>query len=142
MAKSKSDYTKDYTDPELREKLKEKIKSESKGGKEGQWSARKSQLLKKEYEAHGGDYKHKGSLSDSQKSLKKWTEEDWQTEGGDKARRGHKTTRYLPKKVWNKLSSKEKSDTIKQKENHSLKGEQYAPNPPSVTQKVKDIHNS
>lgn len=136
--KSEKEYEKDYTDPQLREELKEKIKADSKGGKKGQWSARKSQLLKKEYEAHGGDYKHKGKLSSSQKSLKKWTQEDWQTNDGEKAQREDTTTRYLPKKVWDNLSEKEKKDTIQRKEEHSRKGEQYVENPPSVTKKMKE----
>jgi hypothetical protein len=39
-----------YTDPELRERIKEEIKESDKGGKKGQWSARKSQLLTHKYE--------------------------------------------------------------------------------------------
>lgn len=135
--KSKKEYAKDYTDPQLRENLKEKIKADSKGGKEGQWSARKSQLLKKEYEARGGDYLHKGKLSPAQKSLKKWTQQAWQTQNGEKAQKENKTTRYLPKKVWNKLSVEEKRATIQTKEEHSQKGEQYVKNPPSVRKKIK-----
>ncbi len=42
---AKRDYEEKYTDPELREKIKEEIKQSDKGGKKGQWSARKSQLL-------------------------------------------------------------------------------------------------
>ena len=44
-----------YTDPELREQIKEEIKESDKGGKKGQWSARKSQLLTREYEKRGGE---------------------------------------------------------------------------------------
>ena len=73
--KTKRDYEKDYTKPSLRANLKEKIKEEGKGGEKGKWSARKSQLLKREYEAQGGDYKHKGKLSTSQKNLRKWGKE-------------------------------------------------------------------
>jgi hypothetical protein len=46
-----------YTDPELREKIKEEIKASGKGSEPGQWSARKSQLLVKEYEKAGGGYR-------------------------------------------------------------------------------------
>ena len=46
-----------YTKPSLRKRLFEKIKSGTKGGKSGQWSARKAQLLAKEYKAAGGGYK-------------------------------------------------------------------------------------
>ena len=35
----------------------DKIKAGSKGGKAGQWSARKAQMLAKQYKAAGGGYK-------------------------------------------------------------------------------------
>ena len=56
-----------YTDPELREQIKEELKESDKGGKKGQWSARKSQLLAQEYEKRGGGYI--GEKDDSQKNL-------------------------------------------------------------------------
>jgi hypothetical protein len=46
-----------YTKPAMRKRLFEKIKAGTKGGKAGQWSARKAQLLAKEYKAKGGGYK-------------------------------------------------------------------------------------
>jgi hypothetical protein len=46
-----------YTKPALRKRLFEKIKAGTRGGKAGQWSARKAQLLAKEYKAAGGGYK-------------------------------------------------------------------------------------
>ena len=67
-----------YTDPELRERIKEEIKATDKGGNKGQWSARKSQLLTQEYEQRGGGYK--GDKDENQKNLKKWTDEEWQTQ--------------------------------------------------------------
>ena len=46
-----------YTKPNLRKKLFEKIKAtKTHGTKEGQWSARKAQLLAKKYKALGGGY--------------------------------------------------------------------------------------
>ena len=45
------------TKPTMRKRLFEKIKAGTKGGKAGQWSARKAQLLAKEYKAKGGGYK-------------------------------------------------------------------------------------
>jgi hypothetical protein len=46
-----------YTKPGLRERLFNSIKGrETHGTKAGQWSARKSQLLAKEYKAKGGGY--------------------------------------------------------------------------------------
>ena len=55
-----------YTAPELRERIKEEIKESDKGGRPGQWSARKSQLLTREYERRGGGYK--GGNDESQVS--------------------------------------------------------------------------
>ena len=46
-----------YTKPTMRKRLFNKIKAGSKGGKPGQWSARKAQMLAKQYKAAGGGYK-------------------------------------------------------------------------------------
>ena len=46
-----------YTKPTMRKQLFEKIKAGGKGGKPGQWSARKAQMLAKEYKAKGGGYR-------------------------------------------------------------------------------------
>ena len=54
---SKVNESGNYTKPTMRKRLFEKIKSGSKGGKPGQWSARKSQLLAREYKKNGGGYK-------------------------------------------------------------------------------------
>ena len=83
---AKQDYEEKYTHPDLRERIKEEIKASDRGGEEGQWSARKSQLLTQEYEKRGGGYK--GEKGQSQKNLEKWTEEEWQTKEGDANARG------------------------------------------------------
>lgn len=46
-----------YTKPAMRKRLFNSIKAGSKGGGAGQWSARKAQMLAKEYKAAGGGYK-------------------------------------------------------------------------------------
>ena len=46
-----------YTKPTMRKALFEKIKAGSKGGDLGEWSARKAQLLAKQYKEKGGGYK-------------------------------------------------------------------------------------
>ena len=46
-----------YTKPTLRKRLFNRVKAGTKGGKAGQWSARKAQLLAKLYKAAGGGYK-------------------------------------------------------------------------------------
>ena len=98
---ARQDYEDKYTHPELREEIKEEIKASDRGGEEGQWSARKSQLLTQEYEKRGGGYK--GEKGESQKDLEKWSEEEWQTREGD-ARQDGETKRYLPKKAWENMS--------------------------------------
>ena len=66
-----------YTKPELRERIKNRVMKGTKGGKSGQWSARKAQLVASEYKKAGGGYK--GGKGKKQKSLSKWGKEDWQT---------------------------------------------------------------
>jgi hypothetical protein len=66
-----------YTKPELRESIKDRVMAGSKGGKPGQWSARKAQLVASEYKEAGGGYK--GDKGEKQKSLEKWGKESWMT---------------------------------------------------------------
>ena len=66
-----------YTKPELRERIKDRVMAGSKGGKPGQWSARKAQLVASEYKKAGGGYK--GGEGENQKDLKKWGKEEWMT---------------------------------------------------------------
>lgn len=54
--KSRVNEAGNYTKPGMRKRLFNKIKAGSKGGKPGQWSARKAQMLAKEYKAAGGGY--------------------------------------------------------------------------------------
>lgn len=56
-SKSRVNEAGNYTKPTMRKRLFEKIKAGSKGGKPGQWSARKAQLLASEYKKKGGGYK-------------------------------------------------------------------------------------
>lgn len=132
MAASKSehkdDYDEKYTDPDLRRKLKDDLQAGNKGGKKGQWSARKSQLLVHEYEKHGGGYK--GEKDDAAKSLESWTNENWQTsDGSANARDGEGgTKRYLPEKAWDMLSEKEKKEADKKKKQGDKEGKQFVEN--------------
>ena len=45
-----------YTQPKMRAALFRRIKASGKGGNPGQWSARKAQMLAKQYKAKGGGY--------------------------------------------------------------------------------------
>jgi hypothetical protein len=55
--KSKVNQAGNYTKPSMRKALFNKIKAGSKGGNPNEWSARKAQMLAKEYKAKGGGYK-------------------------------------------------------------------------------------
>ena len=46
-----------YTKPTMRKNIFNRIKAGGKGGAPGQWSARKAQMLAKQYKAKGGGYK-------------------------------------------------------------------------------------
>ena len=97
-----------------------------KGGRAGQWSARKAQLVAHEYESQGGGYKH--PRTDAQKSLKKWGDEDWHTADGKQAIEGEETHRYLPDAAWNELSPDQRKATDRKKVAASKKGKQFVPN--------------
>ena len=55
--KSRVNEAGNYTKPTMRKNLFNKIKAGGKGGKPGQWSARKAQMLAQEYKKKGGGYK-------------------------------------------------------------------------------------
>ena len=57
--KSKSTVNKagNYIKPTMRKALFNRIKAGGKGGRPGQWSARKAQMLAKRYKAAGGGYR-------------------------------------------------------------------------------------
>lgn len=125
-----------YTKPELRERIKKRVMAGSKGGKPGQWSARKAQLVAQEYKKSGGGYS--GSKSSKQKSLSKWTKEDWGTKSGKPSTQGKKATgeRYLPKKARQSLTSKEYAKTTAKKREDSKKGKQFSKQPKSIAKKT------
>jgi hypothetical protein len=127
------DWDAKYTDPALRARLKDEVVGGDKGGKPGQWSARKAQLLRAEYEKAGGDYR--GEKDAGQQHLSQWTEEEWQTSDGsadartgDSSEKGGASRRYLPKEAWEHLSEEEKRATDAAKAQGSEQGEQFVPN--------------
>lgn len=125
-----------YTKPALRERIKDKVMAGSKGGKAGQWSARKAQLVAQEYEEKGGGYS--GGKTKSQKSLSKWTKEEWGTKSGKPSTQGSKATgeRYLPKKARESLSSKEYAATSRKKREDTAKGKQFSKQPSKIAKKT------
>ena len=55
--KSKVNEAGNYTKPTMRKRLFNSIKAGTKGGRAGQWSARKAQLLAARYKKAGGGYR-------------------------------------------------------------------------------------
>jgi hypothetical protein len=54
--KSRVNEAGNYTKPGMRKRLFKKILAGSKGGRAGQWSARKAQMLALQYKQNGGGY--------------------------------------------------------------------------------------
>ena len=116
MAKPDDDYDEKYTDPDLRREIKAELMKGDKGGDPGEWSARKSQMLVREYEKRGGGYK-KDEKDNDAKSLEEWTDQEWQTRDGDAdaTAADGATKRYLPERAWELLSDDEKDRTDRKK---------------------------
>jgi hypothetical protein len=125
-----------YTKPGLRESIKNRVLAGSKGGRPGQWSARKAQLVAQQYKKAGGGYT--GSKSKKQKSLSKWTKEEWGTRSGKPSTQGAKATgeRYLPKKARQSLSKKEYAATSAKKRRDTRAGKQFSKQPKSIAKKT------
>ena len=56
-SKSRVNEAGNYTKPAMRKRLFNRIKAGGKGGRPGQWSARKAQLLASAYKKAGGGYR-------------------------------------------------------------------------------------
>jgi hypothetical protein len=112
------------------------VKAGSKGGDAGQWSARKAQLATQRYKKSGGGYS--GPKTEAQKSLSKWTSEDWGTKSGKPSTQGKDATgeRYLPKKAREALSSSEYAATTKAKREGTKAGKQFVKQPKGIAKKT------
>jgi hypothetical protein len=112
------------------------VKAGGKGGNPGQWSARKAQLATQRYKKSGGGYS--GPKTEAQKSLSKWTKEDWGTKSGKPSTQGSKATgeRYLPKAARQALSSKEYAATTRAKRKGTAEGKQFVRQPKPVARKT------
>ena len=139
MAASHKDPAQIYTDPALRDRLKAEVTAGDKGGRPGQWSARKAQLLAHEYEKAGGGYK--GGPTETQEHLNKWTKEKWITSDGKPAERDGVMTRYLPQEAWDKLTPEEKKATEAKKQKGSREGHQFVPNTKEAKEAAKEARD-
>ena len=77
-------------------------------------------------------------LKKSQKSLKKWTKQEWGTKSGKPSTQDKKATgeRYLPKKARAALSDKEYAATSKKKREDTKKGKQHSKQPKKIAKKT------
>lgn len=96
------------TQPKKWNRIVSSVKAGSKGGKPGVWSARKAQIAGMRYRKNGGGYC--GGKTKAQKSMKKWTGEEW-----GRVNKRNKNSRYLPKRVRDQLTPGQKRATSRGK---------------------------
>lgn len=70
----------------------------------------------------------------SQKSLKDWTAQNWQTKSGKPS--SQTGERYLPEKAIKALSPSEYAATTRAKRSGKAKGEQFVAQPKSIAKKT------
>lgn len=116
-----------YTDPELWERSKKKAR-ERLGGH----SARAMQLAGRLYRDAGGGYR--GRRTEAQRSLTKWTSQDWTTKSGRPSRETGE--RYLPRKVIERLTPQEYAATTRAKREGTAAGQQFVKQPKRIAEKV------
>jgi hypothetical protein len=77
-------------------------------------------------------------LKAPQKSLKKWTKEEWGTKSGKPSTQGAKATgeRYLPKKAREALTPAEYAATTRAKREGTRKGKQFVAQPKKIAKKT------
>jgi len=75
------------------------------------------------------------ALAKSQRSLKAWTKQKWQTKSGKPSSKTGE--RYLPEKAIKSLSSQEYAATTKAKREGTAKGKQFVKQPKGIAKKVR-----
>ena len=98
----------------------------------GKHSARSMQLAGKIYKDRGGGYT--GPKTKAQKSLSKWTKEEWGTKSGKPS--GKTGERYLPKKARESLSPAEYAATTRAKREGTKAGKQFVKQPKRIAAKT------
>jgi len=78
------------------------------------------------------------AIKKPQKSLKKWTKQNWRTKSGKPSTQGPKATgeRYLPEKAIKSLSASEYAATTKKKRDDTKKGKQHSSQPKKIAKKT------
>ena len=74
------------------------------------------------------------SLKESQRSLRKWTEQKWRTKSGKKS--SETGERYLPEKAIKALSPAEYAATTKAKREGTKRGRQFVKQPKAIAKKT------
>jgi hypothetical protein len=114
------------------EALWEQSKSQAKAKMGGKHSARAMQLAGKIYKDKGGAYT--GEKTSAQKSMTKWTKEDWGTKSGKPS--GKTGERYLPKKARESLTTSEYAATTRAKREGTKAGKQFVAQPKQIAAKT------
>ena len=88
--------------------------------------------------------KKKSGLKESQKSLDKWTKEDWGTKSGNPSTQGKKATgeRYLPKAARDALTPSEYAATSRAKRKGTKQGKQFVKQPKAIAKKTARYRKS
>tara|TARA_R100001480_G_scaffold61169_1_gene73708 strand:- start:231 stop:488 length:258 start_codon:yes stop_codon:yes gene_type:complete len=78
-------------------------------------------------------------LKKSQRSLKKWTAQNWSTKSGRNSTQGPNASgeRYLPESAIKALSDKEYAATTRKKRKDTKKGKQHSAQPKKVAKKTR-----
>ena len=78
-------------------------------------------------------------LKKSQRSLKKWTAQNWTTKSGRNSTQGPNASgeRYLPESAIKALSDKEYAATTRKKRKDTKKGKQHSAQPKKVAKKTR-----
>lgn len=118
-----------YTDPKLRCSIMQKVYKSTKGGRSGQWSARKAQLVNRMYVKAGGGFLGNGTKS--QRALRRWTRQKWRTKSGDPSLVTGE--RYLPSEAIMHLSASQYRRTSMKKKRDTYIGQQYSKQPKDVS---------
>ena len=79
------------------------------------------------------------ALAKSQKSLKKWTKQEWGTKSGKPSTQGKKATgeRYLPKKAIKALTPAQYAATTAKKKKDTKAGKQHSAQPKKIAKKTR-----
>lgn len=101
----------------------------------GGHSARAMQLAGRLYRAAGGRYL--GKPTKAQKSLERWTDQDWTTKSGKSSRETGE--RYLPREVIEELTPAEYGATTRAKRKGTAAGQQFVKQPARIAAKVATL---